>query len=151
MCVCPISLFPTPFLPLPKSAFVGRNSNKSQESPTVRARCGRGEMEIITAPPIPLCTFYCPFSNRKTAAEKNEGDKLYGGGEGESSSLLASSEHSPSLPLDGQFLFPFPLRRHSRVNSSPPSPPDQLDRAGAAELTDVDTSLAQNRRNSQRI
>lgn len=56
-------------------------------------------MEIITAPPIPLCTFYCPFSNRKTAAEKNEGDKLYGGeGKRERELFLPSSEHSPSLP-----------------------------------------------------
>ena len=84
-----------------KTPQVTLHPTKSQESSAVRARwrarCGRGEMEIITAPPIPLCTFYCPFSNRKMAAEKNEGDKLYGGGEGENSSLLPVSI-PPSLP-----------------------------------------------------
>lgn len=100
------------------------------------------EMEIITAPPIPLCTFYCQFSNRKTAAvEKKEEHKLYRAlpPAPRPVSPLPASILPPSLsflsslcpPLDGQFLFPFPLRRHSRVNSSSSSSEsDQLSPAG---------------------
>ena len=123
---------------------------RSQLSIATRERAR--EMEIITAPPIPLCTFYCQFSNRKTAAaEKKEGYKLYRAlpvSPPPASILpLPSSLPSSLPPLDGQFLFPFPLRRHSRVNSSP-SRRQTYQLSPLAERPD--TSLAQNKNNSHR-
>ena len=65
-------------------------------------------MEIITAPPIPLCTFYCQFSNRKTAAEKKEGHKLYGA---LPPGLASSRERASSIPPLPSLSFPLSFLR----------------------------------------